>query len=441
MTSAQYGKQTIMRQRRDIVPSTVRLLSEQIRIQTAVPLLLRTQVGALTSSPSTSLSYLSVICQALQANPDGLRTPEILSWMEKHHPSDILSRDSSRIKSGISATLSTYAKGVNPRFVGRSQGKGREGQGYLWTLASVATNPLHRTYGPSESGAEGDAPDALANTPNAGMEAEKPSQPLVTDTNNYSDASVGATATPARRDGMLQEENTDRVYAGTDNVASEKLAADRRTAVADDHSGTGDELDTGNSNGEAREGMQEEGERVGRLLSSTTAATVRSGSGVPTERSPPQEPTLSLSPNENVLDQERSTALPASNQRTPFSSPKNADLDDPTTQELIMIGRKVKEYQQHRRALRLAEEELGQCSSDVREAETGLASQAKRMEDICAQIETLQREQRDVQQRMQDLNRSVGERKLKLEEVEQSRGYHLREMRQTERDLGLSRDV
>ncbi|KAJ9624528.1 hypothetical protein H2203_005263 [Taxawa tesnikishii (nom. ined.)] len=244
---------------------------------------------------------------------------------------------------------------------------------------------------------------------------------------------------------MSQEENTDRVYAGTDNVASEKLAADRRTAVADgallspqDHSGTGEELDTGNSDGDAREVTQEKGERAGRLLSSTTAATVRSGSGVPTERSPPREPTLSLSPDEDVLDQERSTALPASNQRTPFSTSKNADLDDSTTQELIMIGRKVKEYRQHRRALRLAEEELGQCSSDVREAETGLASQAKRMEDICAQVETLRREQRDVQQRVQDLNRSVGERRLKLEEVEQSRGYHLRETRQIERDLGLS---
>ncbi|KAJ9624459.1 hypothetical protein H2203_005194 [Taxawa tesnikishii (nom. ined.)] len=225
---------------------------------------------------------------------------------------------------------------------------------------------------------------------------------------------------------MSQEENTDRLYAGTDNVASEKPAADRRTAVAD--------------------GALCHHKTTVALVKSSIRGTVmvkrvRSGSGVPTERSPPQEPTLSLSPNEDVLDQERSTALPASNQRTPFSTSKNAELDDSTTQELIMMGRKVKEYQQHRRALRLAEEELGQCSSDVREAETGLASQAKRMEDICAQIETLQREQRDVQQRVQDLNRSVGERRLKLEEVEQSRGYHLRETCQIERDLGLSRDI
>ncbi|KAK0247409.1 hypothetical protein LTS09_017443 [Friedmanniomyces endolithicus] len=89
------------------------------------------------SAPSQS-KYFGFISEALTAHPGGLRTQEIIAWLEGNRPDAFLDRNKDKLKTSIQTTLSAQANRKEPR-IWRYRQPGSRGAGYIWTLCSTVT--------------------------------------------------------------------------------------------------------------------------------------------------------------------------------------------------------------------------------------------------------------------------------------------------------------
>lgn len=84
-----------------------------------------------TMSRSTCYQY---ICDALQANPDGLKTYEILNWLKTHRPTVNHEQGEETLKQKVSGALSYYAGRANAT-IWKFKDTKSQGHAYLWKLA------------------------------------------------------------------------------------------------------------------------------------------------------------------------------------------------------------------------------------------------------------------------------------------------------------------
>lgn len=154
---------------------------------------------------------------------------------------------------------------------------------------------------------------------------------------------------------------------------------------------------------------------------------------------PPGQQAAATVPNDEIASGfGRESALQVPNQALSLSSRGIADIDDAERQELMMLGLKVKKHREHQQALRQADEQTKQHTSDLEETESRLASESKLLGDINRQIESLEHAYREVQQGLQDMQRLAGVKKDILAEVMRSRDCHREEALGIWKELELS---
>ncbi|PPJ60831.1 hypothetical protein CBER1_11636 [Cercospora berteroae] len=88
------------------------------------------------------LNKKCLICEALRANPEGLRTQDILKWLEKSRPEAFLDLPRDKSKASLQATLSAQANKKDPK-LWRYEVEGSKQLGFVWTLSSKSTVAHH----------------------------------------------------------------------------------------------------------------------------------------------------------------------------------------------------------------------------------------------------------------------------------------------------------